>query len=91
LTRFDLFSEIAHFDPFRNIDDIFRDFSTAPSLRGVEATPRIRMDAKESDQNYIVKARPVLGEAVSLSLLLVLAGSAVHHRQQAGFGQRIAP
>jgi HSP20 family protein len=56
VTRFDPFSEMARFDPFRNIDDIFRDFSMAPSLRGAEAAPRIRMDVSESDQNYMVKA-----------------------------------
>jgi HSP20 family protein len=56
LMRFDPFSDIARVDPFRNIDDFFRDFSMMPTLRGVESAPRIRVDVSETDQNYLVKA-----------------------------------
>lgn len=56
LTRFDPFSEIARLDPFRNVDDFFKEFSMMPSLRGLEAEPRIRMDVSETDQAYQVKA-----------------------------------
>ncbi len=52
LARFDPFQ----FDPFRNIDDVMREFSLLPSLRGYEAEPRIRMDVEETDNNYLVKA-----------------------------------
>ena len=56
LTRFDPLTDIARIDPFRNIGDFFGDFSLMPSLRGMGATPPIRMDVTEDDQNYLVKA-----------------------------------
>ncbi len=56
LMRFDPFSEMARVDPFRNIDDFFRDFSMIPSLRSAEPTSRIRMDVSETDRDYVVKA-----------------------------------
>lgn len=56
LMRFDPFSDIARFEPFRNMEDFFRDFRMMPALRGMEAEPRIRMDVSESDQAYMVKA-----------------------------------
>ncbi|MGZ3158886.1 MAG: Hsp20/alpha crystallin family protein [Burkholderiaceae bacterium] len=56
LMRFNPFVDIARFDPFANVDDLFREFSTMPSLRGVETAPLIRMDVSETDQNYLVKA-----------------------------------
>ncbi|HCE08122.1 MAG TPA: stress protein [Oxalobacteraceae bacterium] len=56
LMRFDPFSEAARLDPFRNFEDIFRDFSMMPTLRGVESPPRIRIDVSETDNDYLVKA-----------------------------------
>lgn len=56
LTRFDPFSDITRFDPFRNIEDLFSDFPMLPFRRTVGATPRIRLDVSEDDQNYLVKA-----------------------------------
>jgi len=56
LTRFDPFREMARFDPFRNIDDFLREFSMMPTLRGLEAEPRIRLDVSETDQAYQIKA-----------------------------------
>lgn len=56
LTRFDPFGEIARLDPFRSVDDFFKEFSMMPTLRGLEAEPRIRMDVSETDQAYQVKA-----------------------------------
>ncbi|HEY4541712.1 MAG TPA: Hsp20/alpha crystallin family protein [Noviherbaspirillum sp.] len=56
LTRFDPFREIARLDPFRSPDDFFREFSMLPSLRGMEAESRIRMDVTESDNAYMIKA-----------------------------------
>ncbi len=49
LIRSDPFSEMARldpfrFDPFRNIDEVMREFSLLPSARGFEPEPRIRMD-----------------------------------------------
>jgi HSP20 family protein len=56
LKRFDPMSDLARFDPFRNMEDFMREFSMMPSLRGMEAEPRIRMDVSETDDAYTVKA-----------------------------------
>ena len=61
LIRSDPFTESARFDPFRfdpfrNIDEVMREFSLLPSARGFEPEPRIRMDVEETDKNYLVKA-----------------------------------
>ena len=56
IMRFDPFGDIARLDPFRNIDDLLKDFRLTPTLRGVESEPRIRMDVSETDQAYLVKA-----------------------------------
>ena len=56
LMRFDPLSEIARFDPFRNIDEIFKEFSVMPTLRGLESQPRIRMDVTENDKEFVVEA-----------------------------------
>jgi HSP20 family protein len=56
LMRFDPFSDMARLDPFRNIEDIFRDLSMMPLQRGVQTAPQIRMDISETDQAYMIKA-----------------------------------
>ncbi len=56
LVRFDPFGDIARLDPFRNIDEIFKDFRMMPGLRGMEPEARLRVDLTETDQAYIVKA-----------------------------------
>ena len=56
LTRFDPFGDIARFEPFRNMEDFFKDFGVMPSWRGGEPESRIRMDMSETDQAYTVKA-----------------------------------
>jgi HSP20 family protein len=58
LMQRDPFGGLARFDPFTDIDDIFRDFFGAPALlRGTQsAAPRIRVDIAETDQAYTVKA-----------------------------------
>ncbi len=57
LIRFDPFTDMARFDPFRNIDELFSDFPLMPTRRSMGmAPPRIRMDVTEDDQNYLVKA-----------------------------------
>lgn len=56
LMRFDPLREIARFDPLRSMDDLLREFSVMPSLRGLEPEPRIRMDVEETDQAYQIKA-----------------------------------
>jgi HSP20 family protein len=54
----DPFGALTRFDPFTDIDEIFRDFLTMPTagLRGREATPRIRVDISETEQAYMVVA-----------------------------------
>jgi HSP20 family protein len=54
----DPFGALTRFDPFTDIDEIFRDFLTMPTagLRGREATPRIRVDISETEQAYTVVA-----------------------------------
>jgi HSP20 family protein len=55
LKRYDPMSEMTRFDPFRNMEDMFKEFSMMPSFRGFEPE-RIRMDVSETDQAYLVKA-----------------------------------
>lgn len=59
--RSDPFNELVRLDPFRfdpmrSIDDMMKEFSLMPSLRGIEAEPRIRMDVEETDKDYVVTA-----------------------------------
>ena len=59
--RSDPFNELVRLDPFRfdplrNIDDMMKEFSLLPGLRGYEAEPRIRMDVEETDKDYLVMA-----------------------------------
>jgi HSP20 family protein len=50
-------SELARFDPFWDIDDMFNRLMMRPFLReGMEIEPQIRMDVKESDGKYLVNA-----------------------------------
>ncbi|MDL2356599.1 MAG: Hsp20/alpha crystallin family protein [Pseudomonadota bacterium] len=54
LTRFDPFSELARLDPFRGFDEVFKQSLLAPRTRSGGLTPR--MDVRETDQAYVVKA-----------------------------------
>ncbi|MGZ3236016.1 MAG: Hsp20/alpha crystallin family protein [Burkholderiaceae bacterium] len=59
LMRFDPFGDLMRVDPFRGIDDVFREFAMLPSLRSasaLEPMSRIRMDISETDKNYEIKA-----------------------------------
>lgn len=58
ITRYNPFSsELARFDPFLDADDIFSRFMMRPLLReGMEMEPQIKMDVKEADGKYLVKA-----------------------------------
>lgn len=61
LIRSDPFNELVRLDPFRfdpmrSIDDMMKEFSLMPGLRGFEAEPRIRMDVEETDKDYVVTA-----------------------------------
>ncbi len=54
ITRYDPFSELARFEPFS--DDFFRGFALRPFFRGNEIEPQMRLDVKEDDKAYKVKA-----------------------------------
>ncbi len=56
LTRWDPFSEIARFDPFRDMNDYFKGFMLRPVFQGLEAEPEIRLEISEADKAYTVKA-----------------------------------
>ena len=57
MTRFNPFTEIARFDPFFDMDDVLNKFMMRPALReGMEIEPQIKMDVKEADGQYLVKA-----------------------------------
>ena len=58
ITRFKPFgSELARFDPFWDVDDIFDRFMMRPLMReGMEIEPQIKMDVKEADGKYVVNA-----------------------------------
>jgi len=57
ITRYDPFKEIARFDPFLDMDDMFNRFMMRPILRGgLDIEPQIKMDIKEADGMYKVKA-----------------------------------
>lgn len=56
ITRFNPISDISRFGGFPNIEDIFREFSMMPSLRGTEMEPRMRVDIEEADQAYTLRA-----------------------------------
>jgi HSP20 family protein len=53
--RLDPFRDLARFDPFRDIDEMFRDFSPS-AWRGADNVPRMRMDVSENEKEYVVKA-----------------------------------
>jgi len=57
ITRYDPFSELARFDPFWDMDDVFNRFMLRPAVRGgMEVEPQIKMDVKESNGDYMIKA-----------------------------------
>ncbi|SHG78997.1 Hsp20/alpha crystallin family protein [Pollutimonas bauzanensis] len=56
LTRFDPFTDIARFEPFRGLEDFFKGFRIQPGLANFGVEPRIKMDVSETEQAYTVKA-----------------------------------
>jgi HSP20 family protein len=57
ITRYDPFKELARIDPFLDMDDMFSRFMMRPVMRGgLEMEPQIKMDIKEADGMYKVKA-----------------------------------
>jgi HSP20 family protein len=57
ITRYDPFSELTRFDQFLDMDDMFNRFMLRPAVRsGMEIEPQIKMDVKESNGDYKIKA-----------------------------------
>ncbi len=56
LMRFNPFSDLTRFEPWKNLEEMFKDFRLAPTLGAMEGEPRIKMDVTETDTNYTVKA-----------------------------------
>ncbi|MGC2049346.1 MAG: Hsp20/alpha crystallin family protein [Gallionella sp.] len=57
ITRYDPFRELSRFDPFWDMDDVFNKFMMRPAFRGGMAIePQIKMDVKESNGDYKIKA-----------------------------------
>ncbi|MFA6016061.1 MAG: Hsp20/alpha crystallin family protein [Gallionellaceae bacterium] len=56
ITRFNPVNDLARFDPF-NMDDVFSRFMMRPfSREALAIEPQIKMDVKESDGKFMVKA-----------------------------------
>lgn len=60
ITRFNpLSGDLARFDPFMDMDDMFNKFMMRPfsfSREGMSIEPQIKMDVKEADGKYTVNA-----------------------------------
>lgn len=57
ITRYNPFTELARFDPIWDMDDVMNKFMMRPLLReGLEMEPQIKMDVKEADGQYQIKA-----------------------------------
>ncbi len=56
ITRFNPTNELARFDPLFNMDDVLNRFMMRSFRDGMEIEPQIKMDVKESDGKYLVKA-----------------------------------
>ncbi|HEU4853916.1 MAG TPA: Hsp20/alpha crystallin family protein [Nitrosospira sp.] len=54
--RSPLYGDITRFDPFANIDDLFRGFGMRPFSTEGETAPTIKIDLSENDTAYTVRA-----------------------------------
>lgn len=55
LIRFNPFGDLARFDAFRDIDDMFKNFRLGGAL-AADGAPRLNIDVTENEQAYVVKA-----------------------------------
>ena len=56
VTRFDPFNDVVRLSPLRRMEELIREFSMAPMVRGLESDRQILVDVTETDQAYLVKA-----------------------------------
>jgi HSP20 family protein len=57
ITRYDPFRKLARFEPLWDMDDVFDRLMVRPVLReSLEIEPQIKMDVKESNGDYKIKA-----------------------------------
>lgn len=56
LTPISSLSDLARFEPFRNLETFFNDFRFRPALQTFDAEPAIRMDVSENEDAYRIKA-----------------------------------
>lgn len=49
-------ANIARFDPFFDVDDLFRGLRLAPIRRGAEAAPEMKLEVQEDEDAYTIHA-----------------------------------
>ena len=49
-------ANIARFDPFFDVDDLFRGLRLAPIRRGAEAAPEMKLEVQEDENAYTIHA-----------------------------------
>ena len=49
-------ANITRFDPFFDVDDLFRGFRLAPMRTETNAVPKMKLDVEEDDKNYTIHA-----------------------------------
>ena len=49
-------ANIARFDPFLDVDDLFRSFRLAPLRRVDDAPPKMKIEVEEGDKTYTIHA-----------------------------------
>jgi HSP20 family protein len=49
-------ANIARFDPFFDVDDLFRGFRLAPARMGANEAPQMRIEVEEDDKTYTIHA-----------------------------------
>jgi HSP20 family protein len=56
LTRAGMPRDMTRFDPFQDMEELFREMSLSPSWRNRDTSSSIRLDISEDEKNYTVKA-----------------------------------
>jgi len=56
ITRFDPFTDLARFNPFHGVGDLFHGLRLRPTLGDLTVEPEIKLDVLDEDKAYVVKA-----------------------------------